>query len=96
MVKFHHTGQWVLSSIPVHLIECHHSGHDASEEYIEEYVSKINQGSEPPPLIVKKHPTILGKFQTVDGQHRLKAAQFTGLTYLRAYMPKELKKKKTT
>ena len=88
MVDAHHSGLWELKDIPVTSIEGHHGGHDASEEYIKDYANQIVQGSNPPPIIAKPHPEDPNKFITVDGQHRLKAAQKAGLSTIRSYVPK--------
>jgi hypothetical protein len=75
---------WTLKILNVSDIAGHHEGHDASQEYIEEYAG-MRAKSEFPPIIVE--PAGPGKYQTLDGQHRLFAAKKLGEKTIRAYVP---------
>jgi hypothetical protein len=77
--------QWVLKKLPVTSIEGHHTGHDASKEYIEEYKQKKLEGSDFPPIICEQESP--GKYKTIDGQHRLFAAKAIGQKDILAYVP---------
>lgn len=80
---------WSLKTLPVESIEGHHSGHDASEEYIKEYQQTRQKGSPFPPLIVEPDDERPGKYKTIDGQHRLFAAKALGEKDILAYVPDE-------
>lgn len=92
--------QWELKEIPLSAIDTHHSGHDASEEYIKDYSDRAQKGSKFPPIIIEQHPqwndhpAFKGRYRTIDGQHRVKAANAIGHTHIMAYVPvhPELKK----
>lgn len=79
--------KWELKQIPLPLIDTHHSGHDASDRYISEYSNQAQGGSPFPPVIIEPNSKIAGRFMTIDGQHRVKAAQALGHTHIPAYVP---------
>lgn len=85
--------KWELHQIPVADIESHHSGHDKSGEYVQDFVDQRKQGSEFPPIIIHQHPEKKDKFQTIDGQHRLMAAKILGQSHINAFVPVETFKK---
>lgn len=78
---------WTLKTLNVSDVEGHHSGHDKSTEYVEEYEARKAKGSEFPPLIVEPDEDSPGKYKTIDGQHRLFAAKKLGEKTIRAYVP---------
>jgi len=79
---------WKLTKLKVADIDGHHDGHDASEEYINEYAKLKALGSDFPPLIVRPNEKKkTGKWETLDGQHRLFAAKKFGDQYIDAYVP---------
>lgn len=79
--------KWVLHSIPVDQIHPHHTGHDATTSYIQDYAKQRQGGSEFPPIIAKPHPEKPDHFITVDGMHRLQAAKQLGQSHISAYLP---------
>lgn len=89
-----HGDKWELKELPVFDIHHHHKGHDASEEYIQDYAKQRQSGSEFPPIIVHAHPEKPGQYKTLDGQHRLLAAKKIGQKTIQAYVPVSGKVKK--
>ena len=77
---------WEKREILVKHIQTHHDGHDSSFESIEEYVNLKKEGSPFPPIIVREINDTL--FVTVDGQHRVKAAEELGEEIIMAYVGK--------
>lgn len=75
---------WKKELIPVGQIQTHHDGHDASDEYVQEYIEQRKKGSEFPPIIVKKLSET--SYLTVDGQHRVKAAKELDQEMILAYV----------
>jgi hypothetical protein len=83
----HHPGRWVQADIPVADTEEHYQGHSDSEDFIDRYADKRKAGSEFPRIIAKPHPEKPGKWQTIDGFHRLGAARKLGQETIPAWVP---------
>lgn len=78
---------WTLVKLKVSDVEGHHSGHDASDEYVADYAAKKKTGSDFPPIIVEHDEEHEGKYKTIDGQHRLFASKKLNEPYIWAYVP---------
>lgn len=76
--------KWTKELIPVKSIQTHHEGHDASDEYIEDYIKMKESGSAFPSIIVQKINDDL--YITIDGQHRVKAAEHLKEEFIEAYV----------
>ena len=76
-------GEWSLESVPINLIEPHHDGDKETALAYAKYKKKT--GSDFPPIILRDHPSMPGKFTTHDGVHRLLAAKHLGDTHINAY-----------
>ncbi|MBK9390508.1 MAG: ParB-like nuclease domain-containing protein [Bacteroidetes bacterium] len=81
--------KWDLKTLNVSDIKGHHSGHDASDEYIAGYKKWKDEGFDFPPILVEPDENRPGKYKTIDGQHRLFAAKQIGVKTIRAYVPSE-------
>jgi hypothetical protein len=86
MLSDHHDGKWQMVDLPIAQTSGHHSGHDMSEQYINEFQKLHSTGSEFPPIIARPHDDKPG-YRTIDGQHRLEAARQLGHTHIKAYVP---------
>ena len=84
-------GHWDLQRVATSDIFPHYEGlfDGKSGSRIAEYADRKLKGSEFPPIIIKPHPTLPGKWITVDGVHRLASAKSVGATHLEAYVPVE-------
>lgn len=78
---------WELKILNTADIEGHHTGHNDSDDYIQDYKKWKEEGNDFPPIIVAHKEGNKGKYLTADGQHRLFAAKELGDKFIRAYVP---------
>jgi len=55
-----------------------------SPDYLRELVESIEKRDQDKPIICRPHPTILERYQCVDGEHRLRAMKMLGRTVIRS------------